>query len=178
MQFILLFRVIVVIFAESISIKFLYIQLTVTLYIPYTLYYMCKILGGMIMKHLPQISEAEYEVMKIVWAYAPISTNEITERLVRVSDWSPKTIQTLIKRLVNKGALSYEKEGRVFVYTPLVQEKEYVGEKSRSFLKRFYQGNITAMVSAFLENDALSEDEIDSLRDLLSRKQTGGQNLD
>ena len=129
------------------------------------------------MKHLPQISEAEYEVMKIVWAYAPISTNEITERLVRVSDWSPKTIQTLIKRLVNKGALSYEKEGRVFVYTPLVQEKEYVGEKSRSFLKRFYQGNITAMVSAFLENDALSEDEIDSLRDLLSRKQTGGQTL-
>ncbi|MDY5956079.1 MAG: BlaI/MecI/CopY family transcriptional regulator [Frisingicoccus sp.] len=128
------------------------------------------------MKNLPQISEAEYEVMKIVWENAPISTNEITERLVNASSWSPKTIQTLIKRLVNKGALSYEKEGRVFVYTPLVQEKEYVGEKSRSFLKQFYKGNITAMVSAFLEDDALSKDEIDSLRALLSHGQAGDHN--
>lgn len=128
------------------------------------------------MKNLPQISEAEYEVMKIVWENAPISTNEITEHLVNASSWSPKTIQTLIKRLVNKGALSYEKEGRVFVYTPLVQEKEYVGEKSRSFLKQFYKGNITAMVSAFLEDDALSKDEIDSLRALLSHGQAGDHN--
>ena len=52
---------------------------------------------------LPQISEAEYEVMKIVWKYAPVSTNEITEKLLRTTAWSPKTIQTLIKRLVAKG---------------------------------------------------------------------------
>ena len=58
------------------------------------------------MKALPQISEAEYEVMKIVWKYAPISTNEITDRLVKTTSWSPKTIQTLIKRLVTKGALT------------------------------------------------------------------------
>ena len=51
------------------------------------------------MKKLPQISEAEYEVMKIVWKYAPINTNEITEKLTRTTSWSPKTIQTLIKRL-------------------------------------------------------------------------------
>lgn len=125
------------------------------------------------MKNLPQISEAEYEVMKIIWAFAPINTNEITERLVRSTSWSPKTIQTLIKRLVNKGALSYEKQGRVFVYTPLIPEKDYIGEKSRSFLKRFYHGDITAMVSAFLENDALSEDEIDSLRSLLTSGHSG-----
>ena len=61
------------------------------------------------MKKLPQISEAEYEVMKIVWRHAPVSTNEITEKLTQTTSWSPKTIQTLIKRLVTKGALSYEK---------------------------------------------------------------------
>ena len=72
------------------------------------------------MTDLPQISEAEFEVMKIVWKYAPINTNEITERLLKTTAWSPKTIQTLIKRLVTKGALTYEKQGRVFVYTPLV----------------------------------------------------------
>ena len=65
------------------------------------------------MNNLPQISEAEFEVMKIVWKYAPISTNEITEKLTQISSWSPKTIQTLIKRLVSKKALTYEKQSRV-----------------------------------------------------------------
>ena len=127
------------------------------------------------MGKLPQISEAEFEVMKIVWKYAPISTNEITEKLLRTTNWSPKTIQTLIKRLVNKGALTYEKKSRVFVYTPLVEEKEYLNQKSISFLKRFYDGNITAMLSAYIENSRLSETEIDTLRSLLSeRSEKGG----
>lgn len=127
------------------------------------------------MGDLPQISEAEFEVMKIVWKYAPISTNEITEKLLRSTSWSPKTIQTLIKRLVNKGALTYEKQSRVFVYTPVVDEKEYIGQESNTFLKRYYDGDITAMLSAYIENDKLSETEIDNLRSLLSkRKQKGG----
>ena len=108
------------------------------------------------MTTLPQISEAEYEVMKVVWKYAPVNTNEITEKLLKTTVWSPKTIQTLIKRLVNKGALSYEKQSRVFVYTPLVGEAEYIGQESSSFLKRFYNGNITAMLSAYIDNDRLS----------------------
>lgn len=66
------------------------------------------------MKPLPQISEAEFEVMKVIWEHAPISTNEITEKLTQTTAWSPKTIQTLIKRLVTKGALSYEKHNRDF----------------------------------------------------------------
>lgn len=121
------------------------------------------------MKPLPQISEAEFEVMKIVWKHAPISTNEITDRLVKTTPWSPKTIQTLIKRLVTKGALSYEKQSRVFVYTPLVDETEYIGQESNTFLNRFYDGNITAMLSAYIDNDKLSEAEINELRSLLSK---------
>ena len=121
------------------------------------------------MKHLPQISESEFEVMKIVWKYAPISTTEITDRLVATTSWSPKTIQTLIKRLVTKGALTYEKHSRVFVYTPLVDEDEYIGQESNSFLKRFYGGDFSAMLSAYLDHGKLSEREIDSLRALLSK---------
>ena len=126
------------------------------------------------MKSLPQISEAEFEVMKIVWKYAPISTNEITERLVKTTTWNPKTIQTLIKRLVTKGALTYEKQSRVFVYTPLVDENEYIGQESRSFLNRFYNGNITSMLSAFIENEKLTENEISTLRYLLSKDSKKG----
>lgn len=126
------------------------------------------------MSNLPQISEAEFEIMKVVWKYAPISTNEITEKLLKTTNWSPKTIQTLIKRLVTKGVLSYEKQSRVFVYTPLVKENEYISQKSNSFLKRYYDGNITAMLSAYLENDNLSETEIEHLRSLLSKKSKKG----
>lgn len=121
------------------------------------------------MKALPQISEAEFEVMKIVWKHAPINTNEITDRLTKTTKWSPKTIQTLIKRLVTKGALSYEKESRVFVYTPLIDEKEYICQESHSFLERYYDGDITAMLSAYIEDDKLSAAEIDTLRSLLAK---------
>lgn len=122
------------------------------------------------MASLPQISEAEFEVMKIVWKYAPVSTNQVTGHLTRTTDWSPKTIQTLLKRLVTKGALTYEKRGRVFVYSPAVEENEYVDQKSSSFLERYYDGHISSMVSAYLENGRLSKDELDELRALLNKK--------
>lgn len=127
------------------------------------------------MKSLPQISEAEYEVMKIIWKHAPINTNEITEMLSKTTAWSPKTIHTLIKRLVNKGAISYEKDGRVFVYTPRIKENEYIGNESSHFLKRFYNGDITRMLSSFIENNKLSKAEIEILRSMLSsnRKDRG-----
>lgn len=127
------------------------------------------------MKTLPQISEAEFEVMKIVWKHAPVSTNEITDLLVKSTAWSPKTIQTLIKRLVTKGALTYEKQSRVFVYTPLIREEEYIGQESRSFLNRFYGGNLSSMLSAFIDHDRLTEEEIQTLRSILSMDSQKGE---
>ena len=119
------------------------------------------------MPDLPQISEAEFEVMKVVWKNAPVSTNDITDTLTSRTKWSPKTVHTLIKRLVDKGALSYIKQGRVYVYTPLVNEKEYLSHQSHRFLERFFEGKITSMFSAYLEEEKLSEQEIAKLRSLL-----------
>ena len=120
------------------------------------------------MSKLPQISEAEFEVMKVIWKYAPISTNEVTEKLTQTTDWSPKTIQTMLKRLVTKKALTYEKQSRVFVYTPLVPETEYIRQESNSFLNKYYNGNIVSMLPSYLEDDKLSKTELDTLRHLLS----------
>lgn len=120
------------------------------------------------MSKLPQISEAEFEVMKVIWKYAPISTNEVTEKLTQTTDWSPKTIQTMLKRLVTKKALTYEKQSRVFVYTPLVPETEYICQESNSFLNKYYNGNIVSMLTSYLEDDKLSKTELDTLRHLLS----------
>lgn len=120
------------------------------------------------MSKLPQISEAEFEVMKVIWKYALISTNEVTEKLTQTTDWSPKTIQTMLKRLVTKKALTYEKQSRVFVYTPLVPETEYIRQESNSFLNKYYNGNIVSMLTSYLEDDKLSKTELDTLRHLLS----------
>ena len=120
------------------------------------------------MSKLPQISEAEFEVMKVIWKYAPISTNEVTEKLTQTTDWSPNTIQTMLKRLVTKKALTYEKQSRVFVYTPLVPETEYIRQESNSFLNKYYNGNIVSMLTSYLEDDKLSKTELDTLRHLLS----------
>ena len=120
------------------------------------------------MKKLPQISEAEFEVMRIVWDQGPVSTNEVTDQLVQSTDWSPKTIQTLIRRLVTKGALTYEKKGRMFVYTAAVEEGEYLRSKTLSFVEHYFSGNISALVSAYIESAALSAEDIESLRGVLS----------
>lgn len=68
------------------------------------------------MSKLPQISEAEFEVMKVIWKYAPISTNEVTEKLTQTTDWSPKTIQTMLKRLVTKKHLLMKTKQSLCIY--------------------------------------------------------------
>lgn len=120
------------------------------------------------MKILPQISEAEFQVMKIVWEHAPVSTNQVTDYLTRTTKWSPKTIQTMLKRLVQKKALTYDKEGRVFIYTPLVGREDYVKQESLHFLQRFFNGNMVSMMAAFLDMEELSQQEADELKELLS----------
>jgi len=125
---------------------------------------------GILMRNIPTISDAEYQVMKIIWANAPISTNEVVEKLEKTTDWKPKTIQTLLSRLVKKEALNYEKDGRVFVYTPLVQESEIVERESNTFLNRFYDGTLNSMIVNYIEQDKLSEDDINELKNILEMK--------
>lgn len=126
------------------------------------------------MNSIPQISEAEYEVMKVIWNYAPISTNDVIDKLSPSTSWSPKTIQTMLLRLVKKKVLTYEKNSRVFVYTPLVKQEDYLNKESTSFLNRFYNGALNAMVLNFLENDKLSKEEIHALKQILNIKKEKG----
>ncbi len=121
------------------------------------------------MNNLAQISEAEYEVMKIIWEYSPISTNDITDKLVKITNWSPKTIHTLIKRLCLKNIITYEKQGRMFVYSPNIDRSEYIITESESFLKRFFAGDISKMVSSFVKGNKLSKEDIDELYSILNQ---------
>lgn len=122
------------------------------------------------MDRVPQISEGELEVMNVIWEYAPISTNDIVDKVSRKSHWSPKTIQTMLFRLEKKGAVNHRKESRVFVYSPLIDKENYVAEESNSFLQKFYNGALNKMVLNFLENDMLSKSDIDELKRILEEK--------
>lgn len=127
------------------------------------------------MSNIPAISDAEYQVMKVVWVGAPISTNEVVEKLEKTTSWKPKTIQTLLARLVKKGALQYEKEGRVFVYTPLVQEQDILEQESTTFLNRFYDGAVNSMIVNLVERDKFSENDLSELKRILEKKLSEGR---
>lgn len=120
------------------------------------------------MKDIPQISEAEYEVMKVVWKHEPISTPEVVEKVSKEIDWKPNTIQTMLARLVKKKILKTQKDGRAYVYRALVKENDYIEQKSKSFLNRFFDGTLNAMVLNFVKNDQLSEEDISELKRILS----------
>ncbi|WP_223594727.1 BlaI/MecI/CopY family transcriptional regulator [Neobacillus bataviensis] len=127
------------------------------------------------MKDIPQISEAEYEVMKVIWNFEPISTPEVVEKLSNKSDWKPNTIHTMLARLVKKKALHARKDGRVFIYSSLVEKHEYVEQKSKSFLQQFFGGTLNSMILNFIENDKLSNEDISELKKILSMRDRKGE---
>ncbi|MCM3671514.1 BlaI/MecI/CopY family transcriptional regulator [Mesobacillus maritimus] len=127
------------------------------------------------MKGIPQISEAEFEVMKVIWDFEPISTPEVVEKLSNKNDWKPNTIHTMLARLVKKKALQARKDGRVFVYTSLVEKNEYVEQKSKSFLQQFFGGTLNSMVLNFIENDKLSKEDLSELKEILSKRDKKGE---
>ena len=121
------------------------------------------------MSSLPQISDAEFEVMDVIWKYAPISTNDITDRL-KHKDWSPKTIYTMLSRLEKKGVVVHEKESRVFVYTPCVKKEDYLAVESRTLADRFFDGAMKQMVVSFLDQKDLTQEDLDELQSILDKK--------
>lgn len=121
------------------------------------------------MKNIIQISEAEFKVMKIIWEKYPISTNDIVNILIKNTEWTPKTIQTLINRLEKKKAINHEKNGRMFIYSPLIKKDDYINAETHSFLNKFYKGAANKLVLSFIKNDMLSKEEITELKDFLDK---------
>lgn len=119
------------------------------------------------MKPLPQISDAEYDIMNIIWETSPISTNEICEQIQKTHSWNPKTVHTLLKRLYEKSAVTYEQRGRMFFYSPLVEKDAYLKQESNTFLQRFYNGAMEPLLSTLLSERTLSREEITELKRLL-----------
>ena len=122
------------------------------------------------MKKLPRISESEWLVMRLLWSKSPMAAQEIFEQLDGTTEWKPKTVKTLIDRLVKKGAVKFEKDGRRYMYYPAVGRAECVATERRSFARRVYGGTVKPMLAAFLEDAELSADDISELKKILEQK--------
>jgi len=119
---------------------------------------------------VPRISDAELVVMKVIWERASVTANEVVEALERQQHWKPKTIHTLLRRLVHKGALDFDKKGREHHFRPLVNSADYTHAASCSFLSRFFDGEVAPFLAGFLERERLSRREIEELRRILDGK--------
>lgn len=123
------------------------------------------------MPESPNISDAEWDIMRIVWQVSPLTAADIIARLSGSKTWKPKTVKTLIGRLVQKQALGFNKDGREYTYFPLLNEDECVQEASRSFLDRIYGGSLKPLMVHFLQNEKLSSEDIKELKALLQEKE-------
>ncbi|WFD08943.1 BlaI/MecI/CopY family transcriptional regulator [Tepidibacter hydrothermalis] len=125
------------------------------------------------MKNIPQISESELEIMKLLWKNCPLSSSEIISLLSdKKISWSDQTVKTFINRLLKKRALRFEKSGRNYLYYPLVSYDEYIKTENNSFIQRVYDGAIEMLFSKFLEEKKLSDKEIENLQRILEEKKT------
>jgi BlaI family transcriptional regulator, penicillinase repressor len=114
----------------------------------------------------PRISDAEWAIMKVLWGRQPRTSTEIA----KVTGVHPQTTKTFLARLVKKKAIVHERVGRSFYYRTLVTEKECQRHESRSFLNRVFGGSLRPMVSHLVEEDALTDDEIQELKKILTAK--------
>jgi BlaI family transcriptional regulator, penicillinase repressor len=119
----------------------------------------------------PPISDAEWEVMNVLWERAPLGSAEMAEALREATGWHPKTVQTLLGRLVKKGYLAFDDEGGRYLYRPAVARRECVRRESRSFLDRVFAGDAPAMLLQFVEEAELTPAEIEELRRVLDEKE-------
>ncbi|MGG3467819.1 BlaI/MecI/CopY family transcriptional regulator [Neobacillus pocheonensis] len=117
-----------------------------------------------------KISDAEWIVMKVLWEEAPLTAAKIIEAISSNKEWSPKTIHSLISRLVKKGVLGVNKEMPQYEFYPLVDKRDVIREETRSFMQKVYDGSLHLMLANFIKDEKISEKEIEELQRLLDKK--------
>jgi BlaI family penicillinase repressor len=114
-----------------------------------------------------RISEAEHAVMEALWQRSPLTAADVCDAVCERRDWSMPTVKTLLSRLVAKGAVATEPDGRRFLYTPLLKRADYVGGESRRLVDRLFGGRAAPLFAQLAESEALSDDDIAEIERLL-----------
>lgn len=114
-----------------------------------------------------RISDAEHAVMEVLWRRAPLTATEVGEALTDEREWSLQTVKTLLSRLVAKGVIAHEADGRRYLYRPLVAREAYVTHESQRLVDRLFGGKLTPLVAHLAETQQLSAADISEIEALL-----------
>lgn len=114
-----------------------------------------------------QISEAESVVMEVLWTQAPQTAEEVIAAVAQARNWKEPTVKTLLNRLLNKGAIRAERDGRRYLYSPVLTREQWVQGESSSLLQRVFGGRVAPLVAHFSQHGALSKADVDELRRLI-----------
>lgn len=114
-----------------------------------------------------RISDAEHAVMEILWSEAPLTASIVCDRLEGHQDWTLATVKTLLSRLLAKGALVAESEGRKFLYRPLIARSDYVSGESKRLVDRLFGGRLSPLVAQMAAAETLSAQDISEIEALL-----------
>jgi BlaI family penicillinase repressor len=124
----------------------------------------------------PTISDAEWDVMEILWgSAAPLTANDVVDGLGRKNRWSPRTVKSLLNRLVKKRALGFETEGKRYLYFPNVSRADCVRSRSSSFVASVFGGAVGPMLAHFVSEAPLTPQEIRELKEMLERRERKGR---
>jgi BlaI family transcriptional regulator, penicillinase repressor len=116
---------------------------------------------------MKRISAAEALVMQALWQKSPITAEEVTAEVATAQGWTEATVKTLLNRLLKKKAIAAKKEGRRYLYRPLIAREAYVHSESQGLLDRLFDGRLAPLVSHFSEQGRLSADDLAELRRLI-----------
>ena len=123
------------------------------------------------MKKLPAISDAEWDVMKVVWDHGPLSSGDVVKQLADEKQWKPRTVKTLLARLVKKGAVaSSEADGGKFLYTAKVARDALARREAKGFLARVFDGAVAPALVHFVRDADLTPQQIQELKKILDRE--------
>ncbi len=114
-----------------------------------------------------QISEAESVVMEVLWQRSPQTSEEVVAALGQRQEWQEATIKTLLSRLLNKGAIEAQKDGRRYLYSPTLRREDWVMCESESLLARLFDGRVAPLVAHFSQHRKLSVADVAELRRLV-----------
>ena len=114
-----------------------------------------------------RISEGEQAVMEVLWAEAPLTATEVAERIPAARGWSERTVKTMLGRLLTKGALVHEEDGRRYLYRPAVERADYAHRETRRLADRLFGGRAAPLVAHLAAGDGLTDQDIAELEALL-----------
>lgn len=123
-----------------------------------------------------KLSDAELDVMLTVWQNRPPVLRSDLEEQLKSHNWADTTVLTLLSKLVEKGYLSLERQGRRNLYTPLVSERDYRRWANRSFLGKMYQSSLRRMVASLVESSDLTDRDLQELEEFITEQRAAREN--